>query len=167
MSYESFREQQKCWGLDRDEEQFLEHCFFVNGNGYDWKDGELVDGYTDEERSRMVAELDANLKYMDEQFEKTIDDLVSNFGAIREEILNSKSESEQQLEDKRNNYPREIYPICCFACINHLPDDIKPDWLDAAKRAVAFARSDRAIITDEDSEWLDKAEARIEELERK
>ena len=137
MSDESFKKQQEeCWG-QRDEDYFLEHCFFVNGNGLRWINSERI-------------------KNEKEEWKKRLKELLG------EEKLNNLS---AKNDCKNDCAPHKIYPICQYAKINHLPDDIEPSWLEAAKRAIEFARSNRAIITTEDSEWLDKAELRIAELE--
>lgn len=55
--------------------------------------------------------------------------------------------------------------LCKYADLCTLPDDICPDWLAAAKRALAWAWTRER--TESDTHWLLKASARIEELEQR
>lgn len=58
--------------------------------------------------------------------------------------------------------PIKIYPICEYAGIVTLPDDIKSDWLSAAEAAILFALS--LERTGEDNKWLLLAADRTVEL---
>lgn len=59
---------------------------------------------------------------------------------------------------------RELYPLCEYADILHVPEDVKPDWLMAAVKALSVARSDLFRRTAKDEEWLSKAETTIKRL---
>lgn len=59
---------------------------------------------------------------------------------------------------------RELYPLCQYADILHTPDDVKPDWLIAAVKALTVVRSDLFRRTPSDEEWLNKAEKIIKRL---
>lgn len=52
-----------------------------------------------------------------------------------------------------------------YSHILHLPDDIQPDWLAAAKRALQLARSSRVRTTKPQKELLKLVAARIKELQ--
>ena len=87
--------------FDYSKEKVLDHLFFVNGNGYEWVNGELVDDY-------------ANIIYE----------------VIPENYFNTPSMGALQ-----------IYPICEYAKILHLPNDIAPDWLFGAIEALLLAEN--------------------------
>ena len=90
-------------------ENVLDHLFFVNGNGYEWVDGELI---TDEPLMHdCIPDNYFDTKIMDKD---------------GYEILNT--------------IPLNIYPICEYAKILSLPDDIKPDWLAGAEEALKLAQ---------------------------
>jgi len=111
-------------------EKVLDHLFFVNGNGYDWIDGELVG---DSQNSTILT-------FTDNYFETPIW---------------SKEEDEEsflkdfRLEEGRDFTPREIYskhplslyPLCTYAKILNLPKDIKPDWLACAEEAYYLGKN--------------------------
>lgn len=50
------------------------------------------------------------------------------------------------------------------ARVMHLPDDIKPDWLDAADKAIHLAESPYCRMMDKDRAYIEKAKARIVEI---
>jgi cytochrome b subunit of formate dehydrogenase len=64
-----------------------------------------------------------------------------------------------------NNYRRYNH-VCQYACILHVPEDVKPDWLAAARKALDWAKSDAVIKTEEDIEWLKKAEKIVSQREQ-
>ncbi len=108
-----------------DEYDVLEHLFFVNGNGYEWNDGCLIDPYPE---PSLVAQLGLE------------------FVADAREV------------------PHRIYRICKYAKILSLPDDIQPDWLAAAERAIDWAEGPECLLTDDDRHHLAIARQRIAAL---
>lgn len=100
----------------------LHHLFFVNGNGYEWVNGELIDLFDTET-------------------------------AIQETIVNT------SLKPKTS---RELYPICQYAKIMCLPEDIKSDWLVAAQKAIKMTRYYK--LTKSNKEYLLKARKAIKLL---
>lgn len=52
------------------------------------------------------------------------------------------------------------YPLSDYACI-FVPDDVKPDWLAAARKALELARSELFRRTPNDEEWLERAAAHL------
>jgi hypothetical protein len=69
------------------------------------------------------------------------------------------------------NYEFRLYGICEYSELCNLPDDIKPDWLDAAERMLDFIKTHpetwRKDYEEEYNKWIPKIEARIEELKNK
>ena len=67
--------------------------------------------------------------------------------------------------DDNGELIQTMYPICQYAKIMNLPDDIKPDWLEAAKKAIQYANEGKWILTASDKSYILKAEQRIKEIE--
>jgi len=69
------------------------------------------------------------------------------------------------------NYEFRLYGLCECSELCNLPDDIKPDWLDAAERMLNFIKTHpetwRKDYEEEYNKWIPKIEARIEELKNK
>lgn len=96
----------------------LDQIYFTNGNGLKWYDGELTDNYN--ESGRLYESIPPDY------FEKKI---FSNSG-------NSSITSE-----RRAGGTFSIYPICEYAKILDMPQDVKLDWLLGGEEAVRLAYS--------------------------
>ncbi len=149
----------ECWpSLFRDEGEALEQMFFVIGNGLEWVKGGLTDGMSPKKRlaaamkHRKPGETHESIRKKDDKYR---DSCIREFG---------KKGTWYKLPD--GSYGRQIYPLCEFSRIMQLPDDIRPDWLEAAKAAVTLARSERCKLTASDKKCLSHAEVRIQDLSR-
>jgi hypothetical protein len=194
-----------------------EHLFCTNGNGYEWKNGELVEitttDYTDSPVGNVPTMQQAIEKSLQFHLRESIDML--GFARTRCEmncITSGKSEDEITEDDVVNEYNRSLYVdisedvdlifkteerlndfdvptldrypeifmknyefrlygICEYSKLCNLPDDIKPDWLDAAERMLDFIKTHpetwRKDYEEEYNKWIPKIEARIEELKNK
>lgn len=122
------------------ENRFLHHVFFVNGNGYEWVNGELVceDNYT--------GPLTLEQGY-EELWREHIASSHGNPGVSKDEYLGRTDDREK------------IYPLCQYTDILHTPTDVTPDWLDAAVRAINYALELKR--THEDNNWLGLAMMRV------
>ena len=69
------------------------------------------------------------------------------------------------------NYEFNLYGLCSYSEICNLPDDIKPDWLEAAERMLNFIKNHsetwRKNQEAEYNKWIPKIEERIKELKLK
>ena len=103
--------------------QVLHHLFWVNGNGYEWLNGELVD-------------------YQPHKL-KPYKALEKGYGKEREKALEAFSKFVSKHDEFVDNYKiplSNVYPICEYACIMNIPDDVKPDWLEAARESLFDVR---------------------------
>ncbi len=110
-------------------EKVLNQLFFTNGNGYKWVNGELISDT--EERYQDFPKDYFNIPIMT---------------TIKEEL---DFEKEMRLKFHKNKEFKSseiccqgastIYPICEYAKIMNLPNNIKKDWLKAATEAVKIA----------------------------
>jgi hypothetical protein len=115
------------------EAEFLRFVFFVNGNGYEWKNGELID------------------------IEDSIDKRPF-------EIRKAQAEKEnEKFKFLKPAHSTEIYPLWEHSNIVTIPDDVKTDWLEAAKKALETSK----ILKKKrgDVRLLSVARKRIEQIE--
>lgn len=157
-----------------------DHIFLVIGNGYEWKNGQCVcsggEGPSTPERAIYVL-LE---KFFTDHFGKYLKDLPKKWDRrLRDKVVKRYiGYVKQTMEwEKRMNdltVPQfmsgmksefEFYPLSEYSLICNLPDDIKPDWLEAAERMynVLIANKDKV----EDNGWLPKIAERIQELKSK
>lgn len=191
----------------------LHHLFCVIGNGFEWKNGELVEtgskGCKDvsiEEAVKRIIDDELSIKdilsYMFLGMLSSDKDKASPF--IEEEKLNIVNDERKRIINDINdlvsmsfriderqadmsypsyekypyhtvklykNYDTKFYPICEYSRLCNLPDDIKTDWLIAARDMYNFIIHNPQYI-DENykknfDEYLPKIKARLEELENK
>lgn len=108
----------------------LHHLFIVNGNGYEWQDGELIDP-TDQPEPTMAD-------IVDKHFDFYLSDrrlINSSLGYSRDackDAIKAMFNIEERIKDMTPTRDK-LYPICGYAKILHVPQDVKPDWLEAAK----------------------------------
>lgn len=180
-----------------DETDVLHHLFFTNGNGYDWVDGELVDvcredsvDLIEERRKWRVARIEKNIA---EELKLGVDENGPDGIRLRHcraelELVNSSpavqraAERRQRMHNARHPFPnikarayclvegklkRYLYPLCEYADILHTPDDVKPDWLQAARKALSLVGKTLIHMpgdTRRNKVFLRWAEKRIKEL---
>jgi hypothetical protein len=75
-------------------------------------------------------------------------------------IKNKKDSSRFLLPD--GTIGSKLYPMCEYADILRVPDDVKPDWLAASKKALDWALGPTCRTTAEDRRWLKKAAKRLQ-----
>ena len=158
-----------------------EQWFCVIGNGYEWENGELVSINND---LNIKTKFGAVLYQIKEFFVgkyrwKFI--RLSNFGRnvkrnIKKtnELINRVLNVDKNVNDFTpivdeaivkdiSEYKFRLYPLCKYSKICTLPDDIKPDWLEAAKKMYEIMIKNPYIVEDEEM-WLPKIAKRIKEL---
>ena len=188
----------------------LHHLFCVIGNGFEWKDGELVEtgledfkeATVEEAVKRVIAE-ELSIKELigyvylgicssdkvspfieDEKIEILNNERNKVIGNINELISLIFRIDERQNDmsyPSHERYPYHtteiykdasitFYPLCEYSKLCNLPDDIKTDWLIAARDMYSFIVYNPQYIDEHNKkdydEWLPKIKARLEELER-
>lgn len=109
------------------------HLFAVNGNGYEWVNGQLVDDYYEDED-------DEDKEYIPQ--ESTVpDDWDSN----------GRENDFTPAKDK-------IYPLCQYAKMLDIPDDIQPDWKEAVKEFYDSLMAHPELTGQKDKLWLKTTE---------
>lgn len=84
-----------------------------------------------------------------------------------EEIKTKKRRKSTKTFENWYSYPsrtKAIYKLCEHSEICNIPEDIKPDWLNACKRAIKLFKEEYQM-TDNDAKLLDIAQETIERIE--
>lgn len=105
--------------------EVLHHLFYVDGNGYEWKNGELTDG--ENSKYPKFYNLNANREKPDENQKRrdAVYKKISDFFKKNPDVCSI-----------HTTHLSSIYPICQYAKILNLPLDIKDDWIDGAREAL-------------------------------
>lgn len=152
--------------LFQDRVQCLDHLFCVIGNGYDWKNGQLVipKYVRDEEKlSKKKRPVENRLIDGEQMIQQMLDCqpgkwvTTKNF-IDKEYSLNSFTQGLLIEFFRRERALRNIdkictpgfhewvpteyrfYPICGYSKFLNLPKDIKPDWLEGAKETLGLVK---------------------------
>jgi len=116
--------------FEKSRNKVLDQLFFTNGNGLEWLNGELQYPNSKDVTSTYTIPVD----YFSKPLMSIEEDETSWI-------------KEYRLENGKDFKPREIcskdaltiYPICDYAAIANIPEDIKLDWLLAAEDACFLA----------------------------
>ena len=111
-------------------QKVLSHLFFTNGNGYEWVNGALV---CELDKYKVGTELPES--YFETPVMSTEANEPKYFKELR--LAEGKEYEPYELCSKQ---AIQIYPICQYAKMMNIPDDIKDDWLEGAIEATIFAR---------------------------
>jgi len=133
--------------LFRVRRQVIDHLFFVNGNGYCWLDGALMSSYAqktpEEEVEERRAESEWRLKNnipVSDYAAKFDEEMLAHQAAMKIGPLTEVEYRHEKAADilcihEKCEHPSSFYAVCKYANINHVPDDVKPDWLALAHEA--------------------------------
>jgi len=153
-----------------DEADVLYHLFLIIGNGYRWENGQLTDGIEDPEevvrsaRASFIRMCDTNIE---EGRDKR--DFWAKQKALEDEPLEVR-QALSRVARERNARKNGEGPDCCvwrdgrvlrrlslhpeYSKLATVPDDVQPDWLDAAFRAIEAMRGDDWLRTPEQEAQL-------------
>jgi hypothetical protein len=132
-------------GLFPNRVRALEHLFCVYGNGYEWKNGELVG--TEMRISKKARERHEELT---RAIEETVS-LLEKLGGHEEHcaLYRLEKKAEKWAFDNADliasSPVTEVHPtykffLMCeeYSALLNIPDDVKPDWLEAAKETASL-----------------------------
>jgi hypothetical protein len=141
-------------GLFLNQDDVLDHLFFCTGNGYKWENGQLVEEFDSSypEDSAIQAE-------RADPWKTRLDTREYREGCTKYNGCYFMTAS-GHVGKKMHNLSENYDAIC------NLPDDIQPDWIEAAKVALKYARSNRVRITSKERAILSRVGQRIKEIER-
>lgn len=161
-----------------------DQLFCVCGNGYKWKDGELVSTSLNKVVKTKSGAVLRQFKefFRDEMFWRTVKMiglfktikikvkrthmLVSRILDVDNNIVDFSIKEDEEMAKHFKDYKFCFYPLSEYSAICKLPDDIKPDWLQAAKKMYGIMVANPDAM-DGGEEWLPVIKERIEELEKK
>ena len=130
------------------------HWFIVNGCGYHWENGELVASDDD----ILLTTVEDGICY---QFKETLSTmkrgesgLVFEMNYLKKAILDCIN-LEQRLIDF-NSQRETIYPLCQYANIMNIPDDITPEWKDAVTEMHNWLLINYNNLTENDRKYVDQ-----------
>jgi len=151
--FESLWSYPNLFGFDElDRYRVMDHLFFTVGNGYKWKDGELVEGCTEKRiswRQYLYRALGGRFYFVTTDvmvLEQLSDRQEKGDSALPDDpqqwdILKRKAQ-EEFLHERATKGDGKVgfYPVCeKYSRIMNVPIDIKPDWLDGAIDFLEFA----------------------------
>ena len=156
----------------------FEHLFIVIGNGYEWKDGELVEVCGAEFCTNVEDAVVNNIKFhlMESNngilVNKKMD--VSTFNNRVKRVLKDCIipifHVDERMEDftvpdynERTDSNFSFYPISKYSYIYDIPDDVQPDWLAAIMKMIEILDANPDKARDPEN-ILPKAKERIKEL---
>lgn len=132
-----------------------DHLFAVIGNGYEWKDGEIVYYVPDE----YMNQLDSKPK-SDEAMKAHYNELYEKY----KNKYNDYNPPTGTIYDKFGGF--EIYPICEFSLMYKIPEDVKSDWKEAILHFINYILIHKELLTDKDEslKYIEKTLERIKRL---
>lgn len=149
------------------------HMFLTIGNGFDWVDGELVSDTlsktdcstccTDKLLDNLTSCIKAISTVNTPVRERLIDKTFANYKKVLSTITLMENSICNMSIPQDTEEPFRFSELHKYSELANLPDDIKIDWMCAAKRFVEFIKSHKDLIKDE-SNLLDKIDARISYL---
>lgn len=120
------------------------HLFCTNGNGYVWKWGQIVEdvyGLKDMEeihvddyknpKTREAKQTEENIK-MKQDMDRDI------HNCLRDCDIEDGHEDPGEYNPNKHHW----YPLCKYALILNIPDDIKPDWKRAVDECIELLKKD-------------------------
>jgi len=128
------------------------HWFAINGNGYEWKNGELVDMY-DNNSITMLQAINKHIKYRTKDMFKNRFLFLYNISTLVYDIVTT-----LKLKKRISDFTQteELYPLCEYAKILNIPNDIKPDWLEAVKEFYDYLIENYNNFSENDKFYIDK-----------
>jgi hypothetical protein len=146
------------------EDDVLLQLFFRAGSGHAWKNGCLVNIYGPEKVLCPYRADPHTDRLKDREWRETC--VSRGFGRIRHP--GGRCPGGSWFRTKTGGIGRYLTDECWESSkILQLPNNIQPDWLMAAKRALGMARSYRVRTNKVQKELLKQVAARVKELQDK
>lgn len=146
------------------------HLFLTVENAFNWIDGELVSDTLSKSSSisctdKLLTNLISRIKIISGIEGCARNHLIDKTFANYKNVLSTITQMENSICNMSIPQDTEFGfdDLNEFSALANLPDNIKIDWLCAAKRFVNFMRSHKDLIKD-DSNLLDKIDERISDL---
>ncbi len=133
----------------RDRFDVLHQMFLVNGGGYDWVNGELVDDTLIRTPSEKAEHIKYNLQmsYGSSDFDLDTKEGIKNFQEKRRKDQQFSIDflSKEDPECLNHIFPKTIR-ICQYSNILHTPEDITVEYLQAACDLIKYVDENSPVI---------------------
>ena len=141
-------------GLYRCRTDVLEQWFCVNGNGMEWQDGKLMPSYQDQPMCTIEQHIAFHTEWMHKRLAEAehannLQEQARYRAMINREAVNIRYTVENADDlalipwnttyepDRQDGFnPKSIYPLCEYARMNRVPDDVDPEWLAAVREMI-------------------------------
>lgn len=118
-------QQKTRWSIYATRVEWLSHVWFTIGNGYEWLDGALVDT-SPEDHLDMPERPD-----------------LPNFRELIAQTYKLLGKPVPKSLEERPKPPPRLYPAnLTYSRVAIVPEDVRPDWLEAAREAYALLASE-------------------------
>lgn len=164
-------------GLYSNRKQALDQLFCVNGNGYEWVNGQLVsdwampentvlvlgeDGKAKRNEERVKAKREAyKVEFLERQQEEQKALLKSGIAPDHaEEIYPTNDKyldafAERMVSLRVDDSKHTFYPLSNYSGLFNLPADIQEDWIEGAKETISYLKEDGHGFGGEPETWND------------
>ena len=146
------------------------HLFLTIGNGFNWVNGELVSDTLSKTSSisctdKLLTNLISRIKIISDVREPLRNSLIDRTFENYKNVLSTITQIENSICNMSvpTESPDVFDDLNEFSALANLHDNIKSDWLCAAKRFIDLIKSHKDLIKD-DSNLLDKIDEHISNL---
>lgn len=129
------------------------HLFIVNGNGYEWKRGELID-FEDTRipSTKYIVDKAFNLHFKHSCVLK-IDVLLKNALESTKNDIITALDWEKNIDIFECDRDK-IYPICQYSQLLNIPKNVREDWKLAAKDMLEWLTDNHKKTSKEDKKFI-------------
>jgi hypothetical protein len=127
--------------------------FIVNGNGYEWKNGQLIS--IDDKQCKNISDaIEKHFEFYLSEHSLLTSPLKHTIKSCKKNILDSLNWKERAKDFSKQR--EELYPLCQYAKILNTPEDIKADWKEAAQEMYEWLAINYNDLKESDQKWIDK-----------
>lgn len=131
----------------------IDQLLFVNGNGYEWRDGELCGSGVEVEsiHDAVIAILNRQLlqdtNNMLDMYRRCGNEHIYFKQIVKqvEDIFNVDSRMKDMSEPEKDF---KFYTLCRYSKICNIPDDVTPEWLDLIEEVIEFMKEQPHLLDD-------------------
>lgn len=143
----AFQQDMKHWSdlFHNNRIAWIDHQFFVIGNGADWLDGALIHTSVDSviESRRSMRAMHRDMKKWQKEYAKINVTLEKHNIEPMEDV---RATMKKEREDYWNSGAYQFYPVSEeYSAVTRVPDDVRPDWLQLSYEAALLLRDKSGI----------------------
>lgn len=138
-----------------------EHWFITNGNGMYWENGELID-FSNSKPLTIEEAINKHFEFHLSEKHLLDSPLKHSIKRCKENIIQTLNWEKSKTIFKGD--PTKIYPLCEYACIFEIPNNIKPDWLCAVKMMYEWLIENYSQLSDNNKKYVDLITEKYSEI---